>query len=68
MPLRWVSGLDIVTLEPCNIIVECIWMSMACRPKWPFSLRYGSRNTRHINFPRVDGLSTDTSVLGRHKL
>ena len=36
-------------------------------PKWPFLLRYGSRNTRRIDFPRVDGLSTNTLVLGRHK-
>ena len=35
-------------------------------PKWPFSLRYGSRDTGCIDFPRVDGLSTDTPVLGRH--
>ena len=35
-------------------------------PKWPFLLRYGSRDTRRIDFPRVDGLSTDTSGWGRH--
>ena len=35
-------------------------------PKWLFLLRYGSRNTRRIDFPRVDGLSTDPWVLGRH--
>ena len=35
-------------------------------PKWPFSLRYGSRDTRRIDFPQVDGLSTDTPVLRRH--
>ena len=35
-------------------------------PKWPFSLRYVSRDTRHIDFPQVDGLSTDTPGLGRH--
>ena len=35
-------------------------------PKWPFSHRYGSRDTRHIDFSWVDGLSTDTPVLGRH--
>ena len=34
--------------------------------KWPFLLRYVSRDTRHIDFPRVDGLSTDTPDLGRH--
>ena len=27
-----------------------------------------SRDTRRIGFQRVDGLSTDTLVLGRHKL
>ena len=32
----------------------------------PFLLRYGSRDTRRVDFPRVDGLSTDTSGLGRH--
>ena len=37
-------------------------------PKWSFLLRYGSRNTRRIDFPWVDGLSTDTSSLGRHRL
>ena len=36
-------------------------------PKRPFLFRYGSRDTRCIDFSRVDGLSTDTSVLGRHK-
>ena len=36
-------------------------------PKWSFLLRYGSRDTRRIDFPQVDGLSTDTPVLGRHK-
>ena len=35
-------------------------------PKRPFLLRYGSRDTRRIDFPRVDGLSTDPRVLGRH--
>ena len=35
-------------------------------PKWPFLLRYGSRDTRRIDFPRVDRLSTDTPVLGHH--
>ena len=35
-------------------------------PKWQFLLGYGSRNTRCIDFPRVDELSTDTSVLGHH--
>ena len=34
--------------------------------KWPFSLKYEYRDTRRIDFPRVDGLSTDTPVLGRH--
>ena len=29
-------------------------------PKWPFLLRYGSRDTRRVDFSRVDGLSTDT--------
>ena len=37
-------------------------------PKWPFLLRYGSRDTRRIDFPRVDRLSTDTPVLGRHNV
>ena len=36
-------------------------------PKWPFLLRYGSRNMRRIDFSWVDGLSTDLRVLGRHK-
>ena len=35
-------------------------------PKWPFSLRYGSRDTRRIDFLLVDGLLTDTPGLGRH--
>ena len=35
-------------------------------PKWPFLLRYGSRDTRRIDFPRVDGLSTDSPDLRRH--
>ena len=29
-------------------------------------LRYGSRDTRRIDFPQVDGLSTRPSVLERH--
>ena len=37
-------------------------------PKRQFLLRYGSRDTRQIDFPRVDGLLTDPSVLGRHML
>ena len=37
-------------------------------PKWPFVLRYASRDTRHIDFPQVDGLSTDTPDLGRHSM
>ena len=37
-------------------------------PKWPFLLKYGSRDTRGIDFSQVDGLSTDTPVLGRHTL
>ena len=37
-------------------------------PKWPFFLKYGSRNTRRIDFSRVDGLSTDTPVLGLHSM
>ena len=36
-------------------------------PKWPFLLRYGSRDMRRIDFSRVNGLSTDPPVLGRHK-
>ena len=36
-------------------------------PKWPFLLNYGSRDTRRIDFSRVDGLSTDTLVLERHR-
>ena len=37
------------------------------RPKWPYLLGYGSRDTRRIDFPRVDGLSMDPRVLGRHR-
>ena len=47
-------------------IVECILMSMTCRPMWPFLLMCVSRDTRRRDFPQVDGLSTDTLVLGRH--
>ena len=36
-------------------------------PKWPISLRYVSRDIRRIDFPQVDGLSTDTPGLGRHR-
>ena len=35
-------------------------------PKWPFSLRYVSRDTRRIDFQQVDGWSTDTPGLRRH--
>ena len=34
--------------------------------KWQLLLGYGSRDTRCIDFPRVDRLSTDTPDLGRH--
>ena len=34
----------------------------------PFLLSYGSRDTRHVDFPRVNGLSTDTPDLGRHNI
>ena len=37
-------------------------------PKRPFLLRYGSRDAKCIDFPRVDGLSTDTPSLGRHSM
>ena len=43
------------------------WRVLVCGPKMPFLLRYGSRDTRHIDFLRVDEKSTDTSGLGRHK-
>ena len=36
-------------------------------PKWPFLLRYESRDARHIDFPWVDELSTDPRALGSHK-
>ena len=35
-------------------------------PKCPFLLLYGSHDMRHTGIPRVDGLSTDSRVLGRH--
>ena len=35
-------------------------------PKWPFLLMYVFCDTRRTDFPQVDGLSTDTPVLGRH--
>ena len=37
-------------------------------PKRLFLLRFGSRDTRRIDFSRVDELSTDPRVLGRHSL
>ena len=37
-------------------------------PIWPFLLMCVSRDTRRRDFPRVDGLSTDPRVLGRHIL
>ena len=37
-------------------------------PKWPYLLGYGSRDTRRIDFPRVDWLSTDTPVLRCHSM
>ena len=36
-------------------------------PKWPCLLRYGSRDMRRIDFLRVNELSTDPPILGRHK-
>ena len=35
-------------------------------PIWPFLLTCVSRDTRRKDFSRVDGLSTDTPILGRH--
>ena len=35
-------------------------------PSDHFSLRYGSRDTRRIDFPWINGLSTNTPGLGRH--
>ena len=32
----------------------------------PFLLRYGSRDTRRVDFSRVDGLSMNLWVLGCH--
>ena len=37
-------------------------------PIWPFLLMCVSHDTRRRDFPRVDGLSTDPRVLGRHIL
>ena len=37
-------------------------------PIWSFLLMCVSRDTRRKDFPRVDGLSTDTPVLGRHTI
>ena len=37
-------------------------------PKWPFLLRYGSRDTRRMDFSGVDGFSTDTSGFGVSQL
>ena len=37
-------------------------------PKRLFLLRYGSRDTRRIDFSLVDGLSMDTPDLGRHSM
>ena len=37
-------------------------------PQWPFLLRFMSRDTRRIDFPQVDELSTDTPGLGHHSL
>ena len=39
---------------------------MKCRPMWPFLLMCVSCDARRIDFPQVDGWSTDTPVLGRH--
>ena len=36
-------------------------------PEWPFLPMCVSRDTRRRDFPQVDGWSTDTLVLGRHK-
>ena len=37
-------------------------------PKWPFLLGYVSRDMRRIDFPQVDGWSTNTPGLGRHSM
>ena len=37
-------------------------------PKWPFLLRYESRDTRRLDFPQVDGLSTNTLGFGASRL
>ena len=45
-----------------------ILMSIGLWALEPFLLRYESRDTRRVDFPRVDGWSTDPRVLGRHIL
>ena len=37
-------------------------------PKQPFLLMYVSRDTRRIDFPQVEGLSTEPREMGRHSL
>ena len=44
-----------------------MFMSIGVWAKVAFSLRYVSSDTRRIDFPHVDGLSTNTPGLGRHK-
>ena len=45
-----------------------ILMSVGLGAQEAFLLSYGSRDTRRVDFPWVDGLSTDTPGLGHHRL
>ena len=59
---------NVITLELLEYSWVYIFVSIGLWAKRLFLLRYGSRDTRRIDFSRVDGLSTDTPVLGRHSM
>ena len=46
---------NVITLELLEYSWAYILMSIGLWAKRPFLLRYESRNTRRVDFPRVDG-------------
>ena len=59
---------NVITLKLLEYSWDIFILSIGLWAKRTFLLRYGSRDTRRVDFPLVDGLSTDSRVLGLHSL
>ena len=46
---------ELLTLETIRHSCDLFGWVLVYEPKRPFLLRYESRDTRHIDFPQVDG-------------